>query len=310
MRKRSSISIATPLLLGALVAGCASPATSSVPPADVSLRGDAGGNADLFVSDFYAAEVLIYPAHVENPSPSGSITDGISDPYNLAVDTSGTLYVQNNNNTITEYPKGASSPSKTLYEPKLGSGAGICVTVGRDGTVYSADHLNGQVFEFLNGDSQSSRTLDVSKAFGLALDSRNNLYVGWSASSSGASGHVMKFKHGATSGKDLGITVKYSGGLAIDKHDNLLVGDQGNQVIGVFKKHATQPFRMIDVAPNYPYQFAFDKNEKHLYMVSGDPAEVYVYDYATGELAWTVTQGLPGSGGYAEGVAVRPVAPQ
>jgi hypothetical protein len=310
MQKHSLNFTVTLLLFGGLpatITGCASARdTNSIAPA-VPLSEKAPTAGDLFVSNFYDAEILIYPANQQNPEPTGTITDGVSDPYNLAVDQAGTLYVQNNNNTITEYPEGASEPSKTLTEPKVGYGTGICVTVGTDGTVYAADHLAGQVYEFKNGSGSPSTTLRVSEAFGLALDSHNNLYVGWSNSSSGASGHVMKFKPGATSGKDLGITVKYSGGLAIDSHNDLLAGDQGNQVIDIFKKGATTPFRTISTSPYYPYQFALGRKERYLYLVSGTPAAVYVYDYKTGKLSWTDSQGLKGSG-YAEGVALRPAA--
>jgi hypothetical protein len=311
MHKHRS-NLAALLVLGGLliaVAGCASSGgTSSVAPM-LPFSDEAPNGGSLFVSNFYASQILIYPAHVQNPAPTGSITNGISNSYNLAVDQSGTLYVQNNNNTITEYPEGKTDPSKTLNEPVIGYGTGICVTVGSDGTVYSADHLVGQVYEFKNGSTSPSTTLYVSEAFGLALDSKNNLYVGWSNSSSGATGHVMKFKAGGTTGHDLGITVKLSGGLAVDSHDNLLVGDQGNQVIDIFKPGKTTPFRTISTSPYYPYQFAFDRKEHYLYLVSGTPAAVYVYDYATGAPAWTDSQGLKGSG-YAEGVAVFPAARQ
>jgi hypothetical protein len=312
MLKVFSTFTAATLLCGGLLAaftGCSSAQSASSGAPGLPFFEEAASGGKLFVSNFYASEIVIYPAHVENPVPIGTITTGISYPYNLAVDRAGTLYVQNNNNTVTEYPKGATAPSKTLTEPKVGYGTGICVTVGNDGTVYAADHLAGQVYEFKSGGTTPSTTLHVSEAFGLALDSKNNLYVGWSNSSSGAAGHVMKFKSGATTGRDLGITVKYSGGLAVDKHDDLLVGDQGNNVIDIFKRHASTPFRTIDTSPAYPYQFAFDRVERYLYLVSGTPAEVYVYDYATGVLAWTVTQGLSPSG-YAEGVALRPEAPQ
>jgi DNA-binding beta-propeller fold protein YncE len=113
---------------------------------------------------------------------------------------------------------------------------------------------------------------------------------------------------GSTKGHDLGITVALSGGLAVDSNNDLLVGDQGNSVIDIFKHGAKTPFRAIDTSPAYPYQFALDRGNKYLYVVSGTPAEVYIYDYATGALAWTVTQGLPGASGYAEGVALRPVS--
>jgi hypothetical protein len=299
--------VAAGILIG--LAGCASlPPSNSLTPSTLSPL--AAKSGDLFVSDFYQSEILIYPSGVHNPSPSGSITAGISYPYNLAVGKNGTLYVQNNNNTVTEYPQGQTTPSRTLHEPTVGYGTGICVTVGSDGMVYTADHLAGQVYEFKKGKTEPTRTLDVSEAFGLALDPQNDLYVGWSNSSSGASGHVKEFKSGSKSGQDLGITVKYSGGLAVDKQNDLLVGDQGNQVIDIFKQGATTPFRTLDVSPYYPYQFALDRNDQYLYLVSGTPAAVYVYHYASGKLAWKDKQGLPGSQGYAEGVALFPPQPQ
>lgn len=304
----------TAMLVGGLLltfVGCASPpgsnAVAQVLPYDLHAAARGG---ELFVSDFYASEILIYPAHVTDPSPSASITASISYPYNLAVDGAGTLYVQNNNNTVTEYKKGKLKPFKTLNEPSTGIGTGICVTVGTDGTVYAVDHYRGQVYEFKNGSTSPSTTLNVSEAFGVALDRENDLYVGWSHPSSQAAGHVMEFPAGSTNGHDLGITVEYSGGLGVDSHDHLLVGDQGNRVIDIFKRGKTTPFRTINTYPSYPYQFAFDRGERHLYLVSGTPAEVYVYDYSSGNLAWTVMQGLPGSSGYAEGVALSPAASQ
>lgn len=302
------------LFAGSLVtvAACSSSAGSgsvassgSILPMTSSRQPDAA-HGDLFAADSGASEVFIFPALAKNPQPSGKINNGVSYPYNLAVDGTGTLYVQNNNNTITEYPVGKTHPSKTLNEPVVGYGTGVTVTVGRDGTVYSADHLAGQVYEFKSGGSKPETTLQVSEAFGLALDSRNNLYVGWSNSESGYGARVMKFKPGSTSGKDLGISVKLQGGIAIDSHDNLLVGDQANHVIDIFKKGQKTPFRTIDTSPYNPYQFALDRRERHLYLVGGAPI-VLVYDYGTGELAWTDSQGFNGSGG-ATGVALRPSA--
>lgn len=302
------------LVLAVSIAGCASISSSeaALPAPAALLRHGAndGASGKLFVSDYYVSEILIYPAHAKNPAPTGSITSGVSYPYNLAVDRSGTLYVQNNNNTITEYSTSGSGPTKTLDEPKVGYGTGICVTVGDDGTVYAVDHLAGQIYEFKNGSESPTTTIDLEHAFGLALDSKNDLYAGYTSSSSGYYGRVERFKPGKTGGRDLGISVKLQGGLAVDKHNDLLVGDQGNKVIDIYKPGATTPFRTIDTSPAYPYQFAFDRKERYLYLVSGEPAEVYVYDYATGKLAWTDTQGLSGSKGYAEGVALSPAAPQ
>jgi|SRR5579863_9123885 len=106
---------------------------------------------------------------------------------------------------------------------------------------------------------------------------------------------------------DDAATSKEGGALDVDASDDLTIGHQGAQSIGIFKPGSRKPFRTIDGAPNYPYQFALDRTQRHLYLVSGTPAVIYAYDYASGNLDWTISKGLQ-SNGYAEGVAVRPAA--
>lgn len=309
------LELACVTLLMAAAPGCSTNVT--VPYSNAGLStvqalpfSDARIKSTLFVANFEAMDVLLYPAGKNNPPPSGTISQGLTNSYNLAVDRAGTLYVQGNNNTITEFPKGSRKPSKVLNEPPAGPyklGTGVCVAVGTDGTVYATDLYGSELFEFAGGAKSPTTTIDISHPFGLALDSKNNLYVDYTYSPSGYDARVMKFAPGQIKGSDLGIQVKLIGGLNVDSSDNLLVGDQGNEVIDIFKPGATRPFRTIATAPNYPYQFAFDRSEGRLYLVSGHPA-VYVYDYATGKLLWTDTQGLSPSGS-ADGVALSPAAP-
>ena len=298
-------------MLAVAASGCSGSSGSAVEPATVSSQFEAVTEATLFVSNFYPADVVIYPANVQNPSPRGTISQGLSNSYNLAVDQAGTLYVQGNNNTITEFPMGSRKPSKVLKEPPAGPsglGTGVCVAVGADGTVYAADPYGSQLYEFANGSTSPTTTISIPHPYGLALDSKNNLYVGYTTSPSGFNARVMEFAPGKTVGKDLGIQLSLGGGLNVDERDNLLVGDQGSQTIDIFKPGQTKPSRTIDTAPNYPYQFAFSHDERRLYLVSGSPAAAYVYDYRSGKLLWTVSKGLSQSG-YALGVAVRPAAP-
>jgi len=266
-----------------------------------------GHGSRLYVSNFYAADVVIYPAAANDPPVVRTISQGLSNSYNLAVDGAGTLYVQGNNNTISEFAHGGEKPTKVLTEPKIGLGTCVTLAVGADGTVYSADLLESQLYEFATGSTTPTTTINLSHPFGIALDSSNNLYVGYTSSPSGFDFRIMEFAPGQTTGKDLGIQVSLAGGINVDKHNNLLVGDQGTQVIDIFKPGKTQPFRQISTAPYYPYQFAFDEKERYVYLVSGTPAAVYVYDYKTGAFAWSDSQGLSPSG-YAEGVALSPAA--
>lgn len=248
---------------------------------------DAAGSratSELLVADYPSSTVLIYPAGVRHPAPIGKISDGVLNPYNIAVDQHGTLYVQNGNNTITEYRKDQKTVSKTLTE----AGAKLTctsLTVGSDGTVYSADY--GEVFEFAGGSTTPTMTLSVPYAVGLALDSKNNLFVSWNHGVMYDNG-VFKFKPGSDVKKSR-LSGIYAGSLAVDSHDNLLVaaGD-----IFIFKPGSKTSFRQIRTGHFPTSQFALDSGGKRLYTVLNGTPPVYGYDYATGKLEWTVKKGL------------------
>jgi hypothetical protein len=66
------------------------------------------GQHVVYVSDFLANAVEIYPASGSNPAPIGQITDGISGPMGSFVDARGDLFTSNVTNfTVTMYPKGS-----------------------------------------------------------------------------------------------------------------------------------------------------------------------------------------------------------
>lgn len=301
-------SLSAMVLVGCGGRGGFSPATPETATAKVNERafseqGFAPGRSvnELLVADYTSSTVLIYPAHAQHRAPVGTISDGVQFPYNIAVDRYGTLYVQNGNDTITEYRKGRKTVSKTLVEP---SGTSTCtrVIVGGDGTVYSAN--SKEVFEFANGSNTPTTTLSVPYATGLALDSKNNLFVGWDRGPMYGGG-VYKFTPGNDVRKTRLSTVEPKS-LAVDSHDDLLVGSFGG--IAIFKPGGDKSFRYIDTGQNDVYQFAFDNAEKYVYIVSdADLSRVFVYDYATGKLASTVKKGLFA---FVSGVAVRPAAPQ
>jgi hypothetical protein len=275
--------------------------------ATTAVSAPAGGT--LFVANTDTARVELYPAEQPKAAPTGSITQGVLSPYNLAVDASGTLYVQNGNNTITEYPRGTTSPSKTLQVTSP-SGTGVFVAVGPDGTVYSANRGVDEIYEFADGSTQITGILGLpspDKPSSVAVSSANNVYIGYSKSTVPGAAGVWVFPGGQSPGHDLGITLTYGGGLGLDPDGNLLAGDAGTQMIAIYKPGASKPFRKISTAPYAPYQFAFDAGGKHLYVVGGKPSAVLVYDYATGAPAWTVQQGLSGVG-FSLGVAFDPAA--
>ncbi|HXW77634.1 MAG TPA: hypothetical protein VEJ20_09500, partial [Candidatus Eremiobacteraceae bacterium] len=158
-------------------------ALQSVVRADTAVHATYFPGDKVFVSNFYRSEIDVYPAHRQNAAPVAVIHDGVSAPYNLAIDASGRLFVPNNNDTISIYLPGQTTPSKTLIEPVAGPGGlgvGVNVAVGAGDTVISVDHYASQVYEYLDGATNPTYEYEVDQAFGLAVDSRNDFYVGYS----------------------------------------------------------------------------------------------------------------------------------
>ena len=181
----------------------------------------------LFVSDLDAQTIRLYPANVKDPAQEGSITSGLSEPINIAVDTQGTLYVANNgNSTVTEYRLGKTTPSVTL----------------------------------------STSLVDPN---GIAVDSKGTVYV--TSGSSVGSCYVLEFPKGSTK-----PTVQVNGfglpvGLAIDKDDNLYVGDATENVVWRVPKGSTTPTKLALAGLADPTGVAFNA-ANHLYVSNEDPA--------------------------------------
>jgi DNA-binding beta-propeller fold protein YncE len=291
-----------------LLTGCAgfqAAPTAQTPRVDAGLA-PAAVSGELFVAAGH--RIRVYPSGVRDPQPSGTISAGVYDPWMLAVDKGGTLYVQNNNSTITEYAGGNNTVTRTLTEPSV-SGPGY-LTVDGNGTVYAGNTSSGQVYVFAGSATLPTLTLNASANTGLAIDSKNNLLVGYSYCYSRAKcgTDVEKFAPGSTTGRNLHLELDAGiAGLAVDSKGNLLVGEltKPDGEISVFHPNHREPFRTFTIA-EWPWQFALDNRDKYLYLVGGSypyQDKVYVYDYRTGANKWIVTKGVPG---ITHGVALSP----
>jgi len=279
-------------------AGCSTASQSTTPP----LAGSPAARAPkklklLYVTDYNANAVLIYKQGDTGGGPIGEILTGISSPQGDAVDKSGTLYVANEgNSTVTEYPAGASIPSVTL---SAGISRPLDVSVDSSGIVYVMEGSAGKILEFKPGSTSADATVSITHPAGGTNAKNGDLYVTHNASG----GHVEVCKPLATSCTDLGITVGYAEGVALDLHGNLLVGDVYGQVIDIYKSGQTSPYRQISTPLESPSKLALDKTDATLYQA--DPAnfavELYNYKAGTQESSFTF-----GSADELEGVALSP----
>ena len=103
----------------------------------------------MYVSAFNNNYVDIYETKGSHQAPIGTITAGLAGPEGMAVDKGRNLYVTNtDNNTVTVYPPGSTSPTAATYSQGVNEPAGVCV--GKDGTAYIVN-LAGTVAEYAKG---------------------------------------------------------------------------------------------------------------------------------------------------------------
>lgn len=275
-------------------------ATSAHPGAGWLSPQAKAGTMLLFVADQPHQRVAIFPQNVKNPAPIGQITDAISGPDGLFVDKKGTLYVCNfGTGTVTEYPKGQTTHSKTL----TGAGSPKYVVVGVDGTVYVSNFdssSNGQLLEYVGGSTTPTTTILIQRfPAGLALDKNNNLFVAYNDGTNNDV-EVLKFAPGSTHGTNLGIHLKsaYAGGATIDKVGNLLVDDQNLPGVDVFPPGATQPSQVIK-GFHLAYQIALNRRNNRLYVSDPFGPLVNEVKYPAGKVVNTISNSLGGAFGVA-----------
>jgi sugar lactone lactonase YvrE len=223
-------------------------------------RGDASSaktQATLFVSDLDSQTIELFPANAKKPKQSGSITDGLSEPVNDAVDSTGTLYVANNgNSTVTEYPLGSTSPSVTL-STELVNPNGIAVDGA--GTVYvTSGAYVGQcyVLVFPKGATSPSEQINgLDLPIGLAVDKKGDLFVGDAVANA-----VWEVPKGSTTPKNLNLTeLSDPTGVSVDPDGHLWVSNYSSDEALEFKVGNTKPVKIVNSSLSSPYSIAFGK---------------------------------------------------
>lgn len=232
--------------------------------------------------------VDVYSVRGQGQAPIASITNGISSPNGLAVDSVGNLYVANSgNSTVTVYPPGATSPSTTYSD---GISAPFGVAVGSDGTVYVANETGngssgGTVTEYPAGSTTPSTTISLPQeyAFTVALDSSNALYVSWFSLSSYTISIYKYPTEGSSTGSDLDLDLPSGAfpayAIAFDHRGNLVVPYEPlthypPKYLALFPPGATKPKRKIAYGDLFDVVsgLAFPKESSTLFYVAGENA--------------------------------------
>ena len=263
-------------------------------------------DAELFVSAAHnpvsqANEVDVYDA--EAPFTFlRRITQGISGPNAMAVDAHGDVFVSNvDNATVEEFGPQSSTPIKVFRTSFRNP---LTLAVGDNGTLYAVNYDsigNGStIFEIPAGSTAPAVKIHLPGGLeGLAVDDHNNLYAGYNSST----GRILRFAPGSTTGKDLGITLGFAGGVALDNKGNLVACDQTNHVIDIFAPGTTTPMKRLKRNASFsPYQIAFSRDFTRLFVADNASKILDVYSYPGGVLVNQIQRANA-----AFGVAVDPI---
>jgi hypothetical protein len=233
----------------------------------------------IYSGSYDESTITIYPSKGINPPPIGTISTGLTNPERLFVDKNLKLYVSDEGSptSIVVYKPGKTSPSFAITD---GVDFPTGVTVGADGTVYSANTGNETVTEYPKGKTAPSLTvsLDDELPENLAVDGSNNLYIQYIGGTLGSG--VIEVPPGQTSGTDLNLVIGSASALSVDKKGNIVIIDQGDSSLDVFRPGKTSPSKTIALGGD-PFEMSMNKAEKEVYVSNdiGTPFEIQVVDY-------------------------------
>jgi hypothetical protein len=273
----------------ALLTGCSSPTMSptvSAPAHEAAAPAKYSALKDLYVADYGTGTIFLFKN--DGYAPDGSITSGISGPWDVTLDRSGNLYVANAaGGNITEYAPGTSTPSFTysygMISPRL-------ITVDRQGNLFETDFTDysgyGTVSEFPQGSNYPVHSCSVFAPWAVATDSSGDVFVDYNISH-GAGGRIEEFKGGLAgcTPTELGAQVEIATGLVLDRRNNILIGDFNANRIDVVPPPYSTIAKHLNTGGRGPTFISIDKtNRKVFASVSGFyHSYVFVLNYADGK---------------------------
>ena len=238
--------------------------------------------------------------------------EGLIQVIGIETDESGNLWVPqlataSGPGEIIEYAPDCGAPIATLSVP---SGWAIDIAFAKNGTIYVSNDLGpvgtgpGSILVYPAGATSPDGELTnpaVAASQGVAVDSKGNVFQSYG----GNPGGVLEFKGGGGSGTILtGIDIPQPGFVFIDKHNDLIVIDDGTKLDTFAPPYAAlaSSFRLKGVSS----QCAIDKAEKNVACADYQNDTVDVYAYPSGTYQYSFNSGLRQQAAYTFGVAQDP----
>ena len=264
--------------VGTLSIDAGATVTSTNPTAStITLR---GANIDIATG---ANPAVVGASRQLSTTPTKTRT-GLNDPFALAFDSSGNLYVANyGGTTVSEFAPGSITATVTL----TGLSEPEALVFDSSGNLYVANDGIGDgttVSEFAPGSTTPSATLTgLTDPWAPAFDSSGNLFVAnWN------SGTVSEFAPGSTMPTKTLTGLSCPCALAFDSSGNLYVANADAGTVSEFAPGSTTPTATLTEV-DWPRALAFDSSGNLFVANSGNGAGTTVSEFARGSTTPTKT---------------------
>lgn len=286
----------------AFLAGCSSNAPLGAPnvPSIGAASRDAATGGVIYASSYGANTVDYYLKGTGPNNPvAGSLSGSLSQPWGMAFDRSGNLYVANtNDDNVLVYAKGSTSPTRTLNDP---ADFPCDVAVRSDGTVFVANTdgpigASGNVKIYEPGSTNPGQLLGNGHFLhvaGVALDKAGNVFISYNGLAQGTGGVVEYHAPKYTNTTNMHIKLDFAGGVGFDGAGHLLVIDQQVPSLNVYTVGQRKAIATLSL-PGGSWFFAFNHDSTRLYVADDKLGEIDVFRYHPTALKQinTITNGL------------------
>ena len=195
-------------------------------------------------------------AQAINGTPT-TFTSGISEPVGMTIDSSGNLYVANNEaSDVERFAPGATTANATYSAGLVGV---IALAVDPSGNLYATDAEDEYVERFNAGSTTASATYGASSGLAdpkaLAVDSSSNLYI-----ADFGNGDIEKFAAGSTVASATYGGIANVDVLAFDSSGNLYAAYNGGSDVYRFNAGQTTIGATYSLYVDAPADLAFDSS--------------------------------------------------
>jgi len=228
------------------------------------------------------------------PSPITLWSSGLSDPFGLAVDGFGNVYIADTNNgAIKEWNAATQAVTTLVSSGLLYPGT---VTLDGSGNVYIADTNHNAIKEYYVAPQMVTTLVSSGLSYpaGLATDGFGNLYIADSEHNA-----VKEWFAGTQTVTDLvSSNLPSPGGIAVDGSGNVYIAEKAAGVITEWNAASQTVTPLATSGLSNPYGLAVD-GSGNVYIADAGLNAVYEWSPATGLMTPLATSGLNAPAGVA-----------